>query len=220
MRIFALVLLVLSNAAFGATMKPITVQGRVDADVTDPAQTFFNASGDLVIPEGMVFVIMAPLATVPEGQRAVIEQASVVCTGPVGNPVIDARIGLTRLTGPDTFTKIPFPLPLQLQGTHPLNGPTYVGSLSTRLYSDPGLIDGGITMGAVRENGVGESSCFFTISGYNVVVDESTATPASAGSVDSAVSQEAVVIPYTSEAMLSELMNTYDSPLMMEAPSR
>lgn len=220
MRIFALVLFILSNAAFGGPMKPLTIQGRVKADVTDTAQTFFTAAGELELPAGAAAVVNVPLATVPEGQRAVIEQASVVCNSPAGNPVIDARIGVTRLTGPGTFTKTSFTMPIRLQGTHPLYGPTYVGGLSTRLYSDRGLVDGGITMAAIRESGAGAGDCFFTLSGYNVVVDESAATPASAGSVASTDSQEAVVIPLASEAELSELINTYDSTLMMEGSTR
>jgi hypothetical protein len=136
-------------------------------DVENPARTSFQASATVVLDPPFAGVFGTPLFDVPAGRRAVIEHVSARCSSPSGSPIVQAVVGVTELTPLGSNTRS-FQVPLAFQGSDPFVGPLYIGSLTTRLYSDRGSAGGGVTAGAGRANGTGSGSCNFTISGHTI----------------------------------------------------
>jgi hypothetical protein len=141
-------------------------QGQSD----NPARNPFAASETVTVGASFAGVFNTPIADVPEGRRLVIEYVSVRCFSPAGNPIVETLVGVTETLDNGSTTRS-FEVPVRYQGDSPFGGPTYVGALATRLYSDPGgLSGGGVTAGVQRENGTGEAACTFAISGHTISV--------------------------------------------------
>jgi hypothetical protein len=155
----------LSTVAFAQT-RPAIVR-----DVENPALSPFTASATLTISPGYAGAFGSPLAEVPDGMRLVIEHVSVICRNTVSNPIVSASISVTERTSIGSVSR-PFQVPLGYQGNASIGGYTYVGSLSTRLYSDRGISGGGVTMGADRTSGDGTGSCSFAISGHTISLNQ------------------------------------------------
>jgi len=141
-------------------------------DVENPALTPFQSSGTVTIDPGFGGVFGTPVASIEEGQRLVVEHVSANCNSPSGNAVTSVSVGITMLTSPSSSVSRTFQIPIRYQGTASFGGPTYVGSLATRLYADRGLGSSGVgvTGGVLRETGTGSSSCFISISGHTVTL--------------------------------------------------
>lgn len=140
-------------------------------DVENPARSPFWATLTLTINPGFVGFLNNPFATVPAGRRLVLEHASVRCSGPQNNPMTRATLNVTQRIDANNAQLRPFEIPLSPQGDDPFVGPTYAGSLATRIYSDAGLNNtSGVRIDGLRANGVGTTTCTFSISGHTIVI--------------------------------------------------
>lgn len=139
-------------------------------DVENPARTPFWANATINISVGFGGVLNSPIATLDPGERLVLEQVSVRCTSPAGNGIVRVLIGVTEATGPSSWTTRSFEIPIQFQGTDPFSGPTYVGGISSRIYSDPIPIGASVVGGVIRATGTGSGFCTFALSGYTLTI--------------------------------------------------
>jgi hypothetical protein len=138
-------------------------------DVENPARTPFWASDTIDIAPGFAGVLNSPIATIPDDQRLVIEQVSMRCHSPSGNPIIHTDIRVTERLGGGSSRSHALQVPIDFQGTDPFNGPIYVGQISSRIYSDAGLSgSSSVSAGVIRASGTGTGVCFVTISGYTI----------------------------------------------------
>ena len=139
-------------------------------DVENPARSPFRASATINVAAGFAGVLHSPLASIPENRRLVIETVSVRCASAVGNNIVYSDIRVTERVGLGSTGHV-FQVPIRFQGTDPFSGPTWVGVLSSRIYSDAGL--GGfasVNGGVIRETGTGTAFCTYSISGYTIGV--------------------------------------------------
>lgn len=139
-------------------------------DVENPARTPFRASATINIANGFSGVLNSPIATIAENQRLVIEQVSVRCATASGN-IVRVDLTVTQRTGPSSSTGHVFSVPVQFQGADPFAGRTFVGGISSRMYSDAGILGfSSVNGGVIRDNGTGTGFCAFAISGYTIQV--------------------------------------------------
>ncbi len=149
--------------------QPVPVTGTVH--VVSPVHTSFVEEKGFAIDAGETSE-RVPLLEVPAGRRAIVEQVSVRCYSPAVNPTVEAYVSVA-IAVPNGIRSARFHVPLSYQGTTSLNGPTYAGSLATRLYADRGgVIAGGIGVNGhvLRANAQGSSGCVFSISGHTVAL--------------------------------------------------
>jgi len=181
-------------SSFAQSTKEVNVRS-----LDNPAFSAFQSSGIVNIGPGFAGVFGVPVAEVPEGTRLVIEYVSVICATPAGTAVNNASVGVTQLFGSGGSVSRQFQIPLRDQGVDAFSGgPNLVGALSTRLYADRGLGAGGIgvTAGAVRSTGMGNTACFFSIDGHLVALSaDSLVSNPPATSADGAELQE-LILPY------------------------
>lgn len=190
----------LSLSQEGVTFPDGTVQ--TTAATNEVAGTF-QAEATVEMTSNFVAVFWVPVVDVPDGYRAVVEFVSVTCNVPTG-PAISAGISVTKLTSPSTSVSRRFQVPLSYHGNDPFEGPTYIGSLMTRLYADRNVTGGGITAFATRESGTGTAYCYVNINGRFLPIPPNealTATPA----VSSPVQE--IVVPYTPGPPPPEVLN-------------
>ncbi len=139
-------------------------------DVENPARTPFWASATVNIPGGFAGVLNSPIATIPDNKRLVIEQVSVRCATQTGN-IVRVDLNVTERTGPSATASRNFSIPVGFQGDDPFAGRTFVGGISSRIYSDAGILgSGGVTGGVIRDNGTGTGFCAYAISGYTITI--------------------------------------------------
>jgi hypothetical protein len=153
-----------SVAINNPSTSPIPVTGNVNATLSDPAKTAFVGGYNIVSTGSGYF----NLATVPVGNRLVIETVSVNCSAPQGSagPYLVQILTYLAPNLADQFVSVP----MQSQGIDDAGNQYFVGNLSTKFYADsvagiPGYKD---VSGIVNSRAGNIVSCAWFIIGYLV----------------------------------------------------
>ncbi len=152
-------------AGYGAGLvigNDVTVNG----DLFVTAQTPFWGHASGTFSNNFVNKLLT-IASIPAGQRLVIEHVAVRCEADTDDSFPEVTISVTKKTGPTSYSTYSVPVLARMQGTTYDGKANWVVSQSVRLYSDGGSSDN-IIINIFHSKIASTPSCYAHVSGYTV----------------------------------------------------
>lgn len=137
-------------------------------DVENPARTPLQDYGNATFPMNFINTQIS-LASLPSGQRLVIEYVSVRCETDADDNISRVSIGVYKKTGGGGWAQYYFPITVQKQGNTYDGKASWVAAQSMRLYSDSVLAGSTAHYVDVRHAKTASTpTCSAFLSGYTI----------------------------------------------------